>query len=114
MVAAYPEAVAAKCGLGLTPLGCVLAQTQPSWDVIVPILQQAQASIGFYEKVDYPSEGGEVRTQTLTASSSGATAVSVSDALLANINRKQRRKLQQGEEEHFVKADPSLCTCIIN
>eukprot|EP01041_Mallomonas_annulata_P000933 gene933-1809_t len=36
---AYPDGAAVKCSLGLTPLGCVLAQSQPSYDVIVPLLQ---------------------------------------------------------------------------
>eukprot|EP00607_Mallomonas_marina_P011109 CAMPEP_0182424048 /NCGR_PEP_ID=MMETSP1167-20130531/10191_1 /TAXON_ID=2988 /ORGANISM="Mallomonas Sp, Strain CCMP3275" /LENGTH=526 /DNA_ID=CAMNT_0024603551 /DNA_START=58 /DNA_END=1634 /DNA_ORIENTATION=+ len=55
---AFPEGAATKCSLGLTPLGCILAQAQPSWDVIVPIIQEAQEKIGKPEKLIYPSETG--------------------------------------------------------
>lgn len=101
LVAAYPEGAAVKCALGLTPLGCVLAQPQPSWDVIVPILQEAQQRIGKVEKINKPSVPGG-SASIASGDSTGCAAT------VANAASDWTNSHLSGED-----GDKSLCNCIV-
>lgn len=103
LIKAYPEASVVKCAFNLTPLGCAMSQSTPSWEVVIPMLQTAQASIGQREDVVFPTES-DIKphrprpTLTKTISMNSLLSGSNEDALFGD---------GKGDD-----SNKGLCSCI--